>query len=314
MTVENNAAPAPAAPAPVKPAAQYQADVTKQLAEKLSGQKVETPAPAPVPKAPDIKPEQAPSPTIAASLQKIAEQNKALREREERVKAYEDIARVVDPLKLSRAAASRDPLAVLEAVGMRYEDVVDRVLQNQPKGAQPAKVEEKPEAEGIVAELQKKLAKLEAEQAAEKVSKARSELVQKGLSFVSAEKFPLAARLGEEAVNEAVDVLLEFAEKTGGKFPADTIQANMELALAHVEERHAKEKQRLIEKYGLTSGSVTPSVKEVEAPVQPRGEADGQTTLTSSSLAAPASGGAAPKTDADYQAIAIAQLRKLSGG
>ena len=200
MTVETNAAPAPAAPAPVKPAAQYQADVTKQLAEKLSGQKVETPAPAPVPKAPDIKPEQAPSPTIAASLQKIAEQNKALREREERVKAYEDIARVVDPLKLSRAAASRDPLAVLEAVGMRYEDVVDRVLQNQPKGTQPAKVEEKPEAEGIVAELQKKLAKMEAEQAAEKVSKARSELVQKGLSFVSAEKFPLAARRDRKSV------------------------------------------------------------------------------------------------------------------
>lgn len=308
MTVENNAAPAPAAPAPVKPAAQYQADVTKHLAEKISGQKVETPAPAA--KVPDIKPEQAPSPTIAASLQKIAEQNKALREREERVKAYEDIARVVDPLKLSRAAASRDPLAVLEAVGMRYEDVVDRVLQNQPKGAQPAKVEEEPEAEGIVAELQKKLAKLEQERNEERVGKARSDLVQKGLSFVNAEKFPLAARLGEEAVNEAVDVLLEFAEKTGGRFPADTIQANMELALAHVEERHRK----IAERYGLTSGSLTPSVKPVEAPVQPRGEADGQTTLTSSSLAAPASGGAAPKTDADYQAAAIAQLRKLSGG
>ena len=312
MTVENNAAPAPAAPASVKPAAQYQADVTKQLTEKFSGQKTETPAPAA--KAPDIKPEQAPSPTIAASLQKIAEQNKALREREDRVKAYEDIARVVDPLKLSRAAAARDPLAVLEAVGMRYEDVVDRVLQNQPKGAQPAKVEEKPEAEGIVAELQKKVAMLQQEAAQEKVGKARASLVQQGLTFASPEKFPLVARLGEEAVGEAIDVLLEFAEKTGGKFPADTIQANMELALAHVEERHVKEKQRLIEKYGLTSGSVTPSVKSAEAPVQPRGEADGQTTLTSSSLAAPASGGAAPKTDADYQAAAAAQLRKLMGG
>ena len=308
MTVENNAAPAPAAPASVKPAAQYQADVTKQLTEKFSGQKTETPAPAA--KAPDIKPEQAPSPTIAASLQKIAEQNKALREREDRVKAYEDIARVVDPLKLSRAAAARDPLAVLEAVGMRYEDVVDRVLQNQPKGAQPAKVEEKPEAEGIVAELQKKLAVLEKERNDEKIGKARASLVQQGLTFASPEKFPLVARLGEEAVGEAIDVLLEFAEKTGGKFPADTIQANMELALAHVEERHKK----IAEKYGLTSGSVTPSVKSAEAPVQPRGEADGQTTLTSSSLAAPASGGAAPKSDADYQAIAIAQLRKLSGG
>ena len=308
MTVENNAAPAPAAPASVKPAAQYQADVTKQLTEKFSGQKTETPAPAA--KAPDIKPEQGPSPTIAASLQKIAEQNKALREREDRVKAYEDIARVVDPLKLSRAAAARDPLAVLEAVGMRYEDVVDRVLQNQPKGAQPAKVEEKPEAEGIVAELQKKVAMLQQEAAQEKVGKARASLVQQGLTFASPEKFPLVARLGEEAVGEAIDVLLEFAEKTGGKFPADTIQANMELALAHVEERHKK----IAEKYGLTSGSVTPSVKSAEAPVQPRGEADGQTTLTSSSLAAPASGGAAPKSDADYQAIAIAQLRKLSGG
>lgn len=308
MTVENNAAPAPAAPASVKPAAQYQADVTKQLTEKFSGQKTETPAPAA--KAPDIKPEQAPSPTIAASLQKIAEQNKALREREDRVKAYEDIARVVDPLKLSRAAAARDPLAVLEAVGMRYEDVVDRVLQNQPKGAPPAKVEEKPAEEGIVAELQKKLAVLEKERNDEKIGKARASLVQQGLTFASPEKFPLVARLGEEAVGEAIDVLLEFAEKTGGKFPADTIQANMELAIAHVEERHKK----IAEKYGLTSGSVTPSVKSAEAPVQPRGEADGQTTLTSSSLAAPASGGAAPKSDADYQAIAIAQLRKLSGG
>ena len=310
MTVENNAAPAPAAPASVKPAAQYQADVTKQLTEKFSGQKTETPAPTPAAKAPDSKPEQAPSPTIAASLQKIAEQNKALREREDRVKAYEDIARVVDPLKLSRAAAARDPLAVLEAVGMRYEDVVDRVLQNQPKGAQPAKVEEKPEAEGIVAELQKKVAMLQQEAAQEKVGKARASLVQQGLTFAAPEKFPLVARLGEEAVGEAIDVLLEFAEKTGGKFPADTIQANMELALAHVEERHKK----IAEKYGLTSGSVTPSVKSAEAPVQPRGEADGQTTLTSSSLAAPASGGAAPKTDADYQAAAAAQLRKLMGG
>lgn len=308
MPVENNAAPAPAAPAPVKPAAQYQADVTKQLAEKISGQKVETPAPAA--KAPDIKPEQAPSPTIAASLQKIAEQNKALREREERVKAYEDIARVVDPLKLSRAAASRDPLAVLEAVGMRYEDVVDRVLQSQPKGTTPAKVEEKPAEEGIVAELKAKLEKMEAERAAERVSQARSEIAKRSAALVTPEKFPLVARLGQDAINEAVDVINEFAQQTGGKLPADTFEGNMELALAHVEERHRK----IAERYGLTSGSLTPSVKPVEAPVQPRGEADGQTTLTSSSLAAPASGGAAPKTDADYQAAAAAQLRKLMGG
>jgi hypothetical protein len=217
-------------------------------------------------------------------------------------------------VKLSRAAASRDPLAVLEAVGLKYEDVVDRVLASQPKGA--AKVEEpKAEPDGIVKELQAKLAALEKERNEEKVGKARSDIVKRGLALVSAEKFPLVSRFGEEAVNEAIDVLTEFAEKTGGKYPADTFEANMELALAHVEEKHAKEKQRLAERYGLTSGSMTPSVKpEAEAPVKPRGEVDtGQTTLSSTSLAAPASGGAAPKNDSDYQSAAAALLRKLNG-
>ena len=302
MTVENNAAPAPAAPAPVKSAAEYQNDAVKKLA----------PAPAPAePAKPEIKPEDAPSPTIRLSLEKIAAQNKALREREDRIKPFEEISRVVDPQKLSRALASRDPLAMLEAGGFKYEDVVDRVLSAQPK-APGAKVEpEKDEPTGIVKELQEKLAKLEKERNDEKVGKARAGLVQQGLTFVTPEKFPLVARLGEEAVNEAVDVLLEFAEKTGGKFPADTIQANMELALAHVEEKHKK----IAERYGLTSGSVTPSVKaETEAPVKPRGEVDtGQTTLSSTSLAAPASGGAAPKNDSEYQSAAAALLRKLNG-
>lgn len=302
MTVENNAAPAPAAPAPVKSAVEYQNDAVKKLAP--------TPAPA-EPAKPEIKPEDAPSPTIRLSLEKIAAQNKALREREDRIKPFEEISRVVDPQKLSRALASRDPLAMLEAGGFKYEDVVDRVLSAQPKAAGVKVEPEKDEPTGIVKELQEKLAKLEKERNDEKVGKARAGLVQQGLTFVTPEKFPLVSRLGEEAVNEAVDVLLEFAEKTGGKFPADTIQANMELALAHVEEKHKK----IAERYGLTSGSVTPSVKaEAEAPVKPRGEVDtGQTTLSSTSLAAPASGGAAPKNDSEYQSAAAALLRKLNG-
>ena len=302
MTVENNAAPAPAAPAPVKSAAEYQNDAVKKL----------TPAPAPAePAKPEIKPEDAPSPTIRLSLEKIAAQNKALREREDRIKPFEEISRVVDPQKLSRALASRDPLAMLEAGGFKYEDVVDRVLSAQPKAA-GAKVEpEKDEPTGIVKELQEKLAKLEKERNDEKVGKARSEVVKKGLALVNAEKMPLVSRLGEEAVNEALDVLADFYEKTGGKYPAETFEANMELALAHVEEKHKK----IAERYGLTSGSVTPSVKaEAEAPVKPRGEVDtGQTTLSSTSLAAPASGGAAPKNDSEYQSAAAALLRKLNG-
>ena len=302
MTVENNAAPAPAAPAPVKSAAEYQNDAVKKLA----------PAPAPAePAKPEIKPEEAPSPTIRLSLEKIAASNKALREREDKVKPFEEISKVVDPQKLSRSLAARDPLAYLEAGGFKYEDVVDRVLSAQPKAA-GAKVEpEKEEPTGIVKELQEKLAKLEKERNDEKVGKARSEVVKKGLALVNAEKMPLVSRLGEEAVNEALDVLADFYEKTGGKYPAETFEANMELALAHVEEKHKK----IAERYGLTSGSVTPSVKaEAEAPVKPRGEVDtGQTTLSSTSLAAPASGGAAPKNDSEYQSAAAALLRKLNG-
>jgi hypothetical protein len=311
MTVENTAAPAPAAPAP-KTDADYRNDVTKQLNEKLTPAPA---APAPTPK-PDIKPEDAPSPTIKLSLQKIAEQNKALREREDKIKPFEEISRVVDPQRLSRSLVARDPLAYLEAGGFKYEDVVDRVMANQPKTGTPKVEEQKAEPEGIVKELQTKLAAMEKERNEEKVGKARADLVQKGLTLVSAENFPLVSRLGEEAVNEAIDVLLDFAAQTGGKYPADTIEANMELALAHVEEKHVKEKQRLAEKYGLTSVSTTHSVKEqvTEAPVKPRGEVNGQTTLSSSSLTAPASSGAAPKTDAEYQAQAAAELRRLFNG
>jgi hypothetical protein len=305
MTVENNAAPAPAAPAP-KTEADYRNDVTKQLNEKLA------PAPAAKPEVkPEIKPEDAPSPTIKLSLQKIAEQNKALREREERVKTFEDIGRFVDPVALSRAAASRNPLAALEAMGMKYEDVVNQVLASQPKAGTQKTEEPKAEPEGIVKELQAKLESLEKERAAEKATKARTEVTKRALTLVSDEKFPLVSRLGEEAIGEAIDVLSDFYEKTGGKYPAETFEANMELALAHVEEKHKK----IAERYGLTSGSATRSVKEEsEAPVKPRGEANGQTTLTSSSLTAPASGGAAPKTDAEYQAQAAAELRRLFHG
>ncbi len=312
MTVENNAAPAPAAPAP-KTDADYRNDVTKQLNEKLAppAPKTEVKPEVKTEVKTEVKPEDAPSPTIKLSLQKIAEQNKALREREERVKTFEDIGRFVDPVKLSRAAAARDPLAVLEAVGLKYEDVVDRVMAAQPKAGTAAKVEEpKAEPDGIVKELQAKLVALENERAAEKVAKVRAEATQRARTLVSAEKFPLVARLGEEAIGEAIDVLAEFYEKTGGKYPADTFEANMELALAHVEERHKK----IAERYGLTSGSLTPSVKDAEAPVKPRGEASGQTTLSSSSLTAPASGGAAPKTEAEYRAQAAAELRRLFNG
>ncbi len=320
MPVVENAAPAPAAPAP-KTAADYQNAVTKQLNEKNAAVKPEAPPSPPVEAKPEakappveVKPEDAPSPTIKASLEKLAEKSKALREREERIKPFETLSRIVDPTKLERAVVSRDPLAVLESLGMRYEDVVDRVLSQQPKSKDGVKVVDEKPADDIVSQLkatQEKLEKLEREREEERLRSAHQSVLERATKLLDAEKFPFSSKFGSEAVEEAITVLTDYQQRTGGKLPAETFEENIQLALAHVEEKHRKTAER----YGvLTSGTPTRSVKpEDEAPVTPRGEANGQTTL-SSSLAAPATGGTAPKTDADYQAMAIAQLRKLQQG
>lgn len=319
MSVVENAAPAPAAPAP-KTAADYQNAVTKQLNEKNASDKTPPVAPAAppaevkpaAPPAAEVKPEDAPSPTIKASLEKLAERSKALREREERIKPFETLSRIVDPMKLERAVVARDPLAVLESLGMRYEDVVDRVLSQQPpKTKDGVKVVEESPTDDIVQQLKAKLEKLEREREEERVRNAHQSVVERATKLLDAQKFPFASKFGQEAVEEAIMVLMDYEEQTGGRLPAESFEENIQLALAHVEERHKKTAER----YGvLTSGTAMRSVKtEDEAPVTPRGEANGQTTL-SSSLAAPAMGGTAPKTDADYQAMAIAQLRKLQQG
>lgn len=321
MPVVENAASAPAAPAP-KTAADYQNAVTKQLNEKNALDKAPPVAPAAAPadvkpeaKPPaDVKPEDAPSPTIKASLEKLAERSKALREREERIKPFETLSRIVDPMKLERAVVARDPLAVLESLGMRYEDVVDRVLSQQPKTKGGVKVVEESPTDDIVQQLkatQEKLEKLEREREEERIRNAHQSVVERATKLLDAQKFPFASKFGQEAVEEAITMLMDYQKQTGGNLPAESFEENIQLALAHVEEKHRKTAER----YGvLTSGTATRSVKtEDEAPVTPRGEANGQTTL-SSSLAAPAMGGTAPKTDADYQAMAIAQLRKLQQG
>lgn len=300
----------------VKPASEYQAAAAKTVADLQAGKEPSAAlatesAPAETPVAAETKPtppvDSVPagieSPTLKQSFQKLAEQSKALRERESRIKPLESLGRVVDPVKLERALIARDPLAVLESVGLRYEDVAERVVASQAsKETVRDPAAEVPEH---VKSLEAKVAKLEQTLAAEKASAARSSVAARATPFLDANKFPLASKLGPDAVNEAIEMLEKYYEENA-RFPAESFEENVTLALGLVEERHSQ----LLKRYGLTPPKMTPSVTgKAEAPAQPRGEVFGQTTLTSALTAT--SNGSAPKSDADYQAAAIAAVKQL---
>lgn len=301
-----------------KPASEYQAAAAKTVADLQAGKAPDAVAPTPevAPASVETKPaspatvpavEGVPagieSPTLKQSFQKLAEQSKALRERESRVKPLESLGRVVDPVKLERALIARDPLAVLESVGLRYEDVAERIVASQA----PKEVPRDPgvEVPAHVKSLEEKVAKLEQTLAAEKASAARSSVAARAAPFLDANKFPLASKLGPDAVNEAIEMLEKYYSEND-RFPAESFEENVTLALGLVEERHAQ----LLKRYGLTPPKMTPSVMgKAEAPAQPRGEVFGQTTLTSALTAT--GNGSAPKSDADYQAAAIAAVKQL---
>lgn len=286
------------APQTTTPPAQEQA--TPPPAE----QSTQTQPPAEQP--PQVQVTEVDSPSMRKSFQRLAEQSKALREREERIRPLETLGRVVDPVKLERALVSRDPLAVLEATGLKYEDVVQRVLASQPNGNA---AKEESAAPPHVKELEEKLARMERTLAEEKAASARTEILHKASNFLDAAKYPLSAKLGQAAVGQAIKILEDY-HRENGKLPSESFEDNVHLALGLVEEFH----MNTVRQYGLTPPSVTRSVtNQKEAPVQPRGEVSSQTTITSA-LTAPSQGGATPKTEADYRAAAVAAWKQQSQG
>lgn len=289
------------APQATTPPAQEQSTQTQPPTEQS------TQTQPPTEQSTQTQPTEVDSPSIKKSFQRLAEQSKALREREERIRPLETLGRVVDPVKLERALVSRDPLAVLEATGLKYEDVVQRVLASQPNGNAPKG--EESHVPPHVKELEEKLARMERNLAEEKAASARTEILHKASSFLDAAKYPLSAKLGQAAVGQAIKILEDY-HRENGKLPSDSFEDNVHLALGLVEEFH----MNTVRQYGLTPPSVTRSVTpQKEAPAQPRGEVTGQTTITSA-LTAPSQGGATPKTEADYRAAAVAAWKQQSQG
>lgn len=311
-------APAPATtPAAVTP--KTDADYRAAAVAALKSPPPEVEAKKEEPKPAEPKKEEKPPEAAENWFQKLAKREaefraeretaqKALEAEKARFKTFEELGRVIDPVTLQRAVASRDPMAFLQSAGFSYKDVVDAVMKAQPGAAkpeEPAKLAEDPK----VAVLEKRLAELEAERQATAVRDARAKLVEMGQKHLDKEKFPFAAKFGAESLNEALDLLNDFHAKTG-RLPADNPDDNFRIALAEIEARHKK----IAERYGipLTSAAPVASVPS-ESPARTPGteDAHGQTTLSSSMSPSGGSGGGTPMTDADYQARAAAQLRAL---
>lgn len=326
MSDTEKAATAPTAPTPApKSDADYRAAAMK-VAEQNFGKKPEPvvepekAAEPAKPAEPEKKPELPPEPPLEAKnwFQKLAQDQKALREERKAfdaeraaLKSLAELSRVVDPDLLQRAVVQRDPLTLLQAAGMKYQDVVDAVVKAQPAADEKPKVEETPDVNPLkseIEELKKKLSALEERDTTAKVEAARAQVLAKAVPLVKPERFPIISRFPEEAVQEALDTMNDLYRQTG-RLPGDNFEENMNIALAEVEARHKK----LASKYAhLTSAPTVATVPANEAPASPRGTAEGQTTLSSAMAPGLSGASATPKTDKDYQLAAIEAAKRAS--
>lgn len=231
---------------------------------------------------------------------KIRAEQEALKQKEEQYRRFEAMKGALD---------AKDPIALLAAAGMSWQEAIDRVV----KGEAGTKEEPVPPA---IKTLLDKVTSLEEtirqEKAQAQAQAARSTAVAKAQALVekSGDRFSLVKE--RNAVPEALRLLEAHYDATG-ELPAATLEESIELAMDQLEQKYTAE----LESW-LTTSKAKSKLGGVQAKPVPKEAGlqvtSGQTkTLTSSHTPAPAGsvGRAAPKTEEDYRRAALDVFQNL---
>lgn len=295
-----------------KARAAYTANAPKVDVQPVDAQKRESvEAPPPVEVKTEAKPEQKPeekkaappSDTIAKSFEKLAVEREALRK-----ERAEFEAKTKDLEALLAAKTARDPRALLALAGLTHEDYVRAYTGKEvPPDEEPrAEKDAKPQPNAEFAELQKQFEDLRAELQREKFEKSQRQVVDAFVPHLKSleAEFPLSARLGEESVREALEVMKQHFARTGKHISEDPLES-FRAAIAVVEEGH----QATVRKYGLLTSEKAPAKVQgqSEAPESPRRES---VALTNGDGTAPLAPKSPPTKPEDYRARAREAYRK----
>lgn len=133
------------------------------------------------------------------------------------------------------ALKQKNPIALLNAAGFGYQDVVEAIKG----GAKEAAPKAQDPMGSSIAELQAKIQRLEEERTVEKETVARKNVL--SLAEQRAEKFPLVQKLG--AHEKALEYVMDYHRRTG-ELPGESIEDALDVALEAVNANLLKEKAR----------------------------------------------------------------------
>ena len=241
---------------------------------------------------PEVK---APSDTIKASFERLAQEKAAFRKEMEEAKPYLAGLKTFAPgqvTAMQRAIANKNVMEFLNAGGFTYADVAHGVLDNTP-GAKPREVKEdsaektdNPELDEIRNELR--------ELKAEREARARNEALSKIKELTASRK--LIKELGEEET--VVKYIEDFYRRTGelpGKSFEETVEIAAQAVESHLEAQAAKWRAALgvSAQANETSKNLTeaskPAVVQQSASEALAGQANAGKTLTNAVAASPRS-------------------------
>lgn len=267
---------------------------------------VETPAPALVEGAPVVeeakkeveKPAEKPLPDrIAKSFEDLAREKAAFREEKAQFSTGQAKA-------MTEAATKKDAMALLAAAGISWADAARQVLEGS--GAKPPQRKAEPDEPDP---RDARLAALEAEIQGNKANAMRAKVLTDVRTLVGGNpKFKHVA--GLEAEQAVIEYIENYHAQTG-ELPGENLAESLEIATEAVETHLAKEATRWAKVLTTGTGVAT---KDVKPAVPAVGVVSQVKTLTNNSGSGPKTAPIPPKkpkTEEEYQALALAALTAL---
>lgn len=305
--------PTPAAPPTTgsAPAAQPVAPAAPAAAPAVQPKPADPTAAAPA----EQKPPEPKKDPVSSRLAQLAKQEREQRAKldAERKQLEADRAEVAKLLEAQKAA-KENPLAVLDAAGVTFEQLQDFILA----GKQPTpKMKEANRLEGLEAEV-KRLRELrekeEAEAIATQAHAGRAAWQSQAMEHAKAagEKYELTVAYGKEAMDLAAESLERHFKDTGEKLDFDSVLSEVEsyyekLVLADPVLQSKKLRAR------LQTEVPKPEAQQAASKQGPTGAVP-RTLLTSAAPSAPPVAPSKPRSLEDRKAEAIEGLRRLRRG
>ncbi len=205
--------------------------------------------------------------------------------------------------QLAQALEKNDTAAILRTLGVKpgdvdFQEIKEKIAENSATPLSPE-----------VAELKQELEAIKAERAAEKYRVGHAKTLEVVKSLAADEEFALISD-DHEAMDEALTIVEDFI-KEHGVWPAETREESIKLGLREVNAKVQKEAARW-EKVLTKLKKPAIDVPDDSSGQSSRAVSDVASYMTNKTLPAPAQKVTPPKSAEDYQAQALAGLRKMS--